>query len=333
MSVVSGLATVTAPALSQAAPPAAQDNSPQARYRQAHEAFKSGKFQEAQTLLIALWKEKPSYDVAVTLVQVEYQLTHYASAARYLRFALANIPPNAKPGTANDFRQQLDELVARVGTVTVHVSADAADILVDDELLGTSPLREPLFVDAGTHRITARLAEHKTTESVTVVAGESHAVELKLPAGSASVQSGLPGQPVSAGNERAGSWCTTERTAAAGIGGGLTLLAASAAIAFRVEAGNKQDSVDKLRAQAQQEIGGPCPASSDIATCRQLSSTASDRNSASTVSRVSFVISGVLAAATVTTLFLLPSEKPATGASVAPLVGPGFAGLSVNGAF
>jgi hypothetical protein len=328
------LTTLAAPNTCRADPSSDQAASQQVRYRQAHEAFKAGKWLESRRLLLDLWKEKQTFDVAVTLVQVEYQLAHYAAAARYLRFALDNIPPTEKPETVRDFKQQLEELRAHVGTVTVHVDADAAEISVDEEQLGKSPLEQPIFLDPGNHSLKARLADRTADQQLKVVGGGSYSVDLKVPVTPTAIQSGLPEHPTTPQADRPANWWTTERSALLGVGGGLTLLAASFAIAYRIDAGNEQDNVDRLKTQARNELGGNCPAGSDAETCRALEGAARDRNSSNKISNISFAISGVLLAATATAVFLWPGEKSAEAtANVAPVAGPGFAGVSVKGAF
>lgn len=334
ISLVSALTTLTVPNTCWADPASDRTLSQQVRYREAHAAFKAGKWLDAQRLLLDLWKEKQTFDVAVTLVQVEYQLAHYAAAARYLSFALDNVPPTEKPGTARDFKQQLDELRTRVGTVNVRVDADGADVSLDDEPLGKSPLAQPIFVDPGNHRLKASLAERTADQELKVVGGGSYSVNLAVAPKPTAIQSGLPAQRVKPNPERPSSWWTTERAALLGVGGGLTVLAASVGIIYKVDAGNKQDDVDKLKAQARAELGGNCPAGSDVATCRSLESAANDRNSSNKISNVTLAISGVLLIGTATAVFLWPEEKPgATGATVSPVAGPGFAGVSVKGAF
>ncbi len=80
------------------------------------------------------------------------------------------------------------------------------------------------------------------------------------------IQSGLVKAPVAPPPGHSSGWWTAEHSALLGVGGGLTLLAAGFGIAYRIDAGNKQDDVDRLKAQARQELGDSCPAGSLVTT-------------------------------------------------------------------
>jgi hypothetical protein len=314
--------------------------SPQVRYRQAHAAFKAGKWAEARQLLLALWKEEPTYDVAVTLVQVEYQLQHYAAAARYLQFALAKIPPTEDPSTAQDYKEQLEELRPRIATINLEVDVDGVEFFVADEKLGRSPLAGPLYLDPGSYTLEARRGDWRDRRDLKVAGGSSYALTFKLGQAAPTVVSsglttdptppaGQPQPPPSGSSDDEHGW-TARHSAIAAIGGGLSLLALGSGIAFRVDAGNKQDRVDQLKAEA----GGRCPVGSDATVCRDLKGTAESRNSSASLSNISFVATGVIVAATATALYLLPrSTGGSQHAVVVPAVAPGFGGLFLKGAF
>src|SRR4030095_13121064 len=118
---------------------AAASDSPQVRYRKAYDAFRAKNWNEARRLLLQLWAESPSYDVAVTLGQVEYQLKNYAAVVGYLEYAIEHAPPTEKPDTIEQYKSDLANAKTLVGTVRVSVNLDGADIKVDGEKVGTSP--------------------------------------------------------------------------------------------------------------------------------------------------------------------------------------------------
>src|SRR5450432_1423101 len=103
--LLSGTVAIADPALAQPTTGKSAVGSSQVRYREALDAFRKGQWPDARRLLLALWSEAHSYDVAVTLVQTEYQLGHYAAAARYLEFALVNIPPTEKLTAAGEYKK------------------------------------------------------------------------------------------------------------------------------------------------------------------------------------------------------------------------------------
>ena len=81
--------------VTKASPATAADSpeSEQARYREAHRAIAKKDWTAARELLLPLWADSPTYDVASSLALVEYQLGDYPMAARHLAFALEHVAP------------------------------------------------------------------------------------------------------------------------------------------------------------------------------------------------------------------------------------------------
>jgi PEGA domain len=82
-------------------------------------------------------------------------------------------------------RQQVtDEMTAlgrRVATLTVSADVVGAEVWVDDARAGITPLRAPLVVNAGGHRISLRHADYPPqVELVNLAGGASDRIEFKL---------------------------------------------------------------------------------------------------------------------------------------------------------
>ncbi len=124
----------------------------------------------------------PNYRVLFNLGQTYFQLQHYADALRTLQEFLtqggSQIAPDKRAAVENDVRQ----LQNRVGQVEVKVNVDGAQVLVDDETAGTSPLAQPLAVSVGRRKITATRAGSLPQERfVDVAAGDHAVVTLEFP--------------------------------------------------------------------------------------------------------------------------------------------------------
>jgi hypothetical protein len=111
----------------------------------------------------------------------EKQLRHYARVIALLKRY------EAEGGTLLTVRDRKDahELAAALApfttTVKITASEDGAEIFVDDERVGRSPLAEPLVVDIGTHRIRATKAGFlDAVATVPVGGGLDVPVELRL---------------------------------------------------------------------------------------------------------------------------------------------------------
>src|SRR5262249_36224424 len=117
----------------------------------------------------------------------------------------------------------IDTLQSRVGKVAISTTVPGADITVDDELVGKTPLDEPVLVSIGRRKITA-VRDGRVTETrfVDVAAGDtvpaSLAPPLRGPAGTPS-----PGQSKSMITT---GWVVTGIAGAAAVGlGGYAWLA------------------------------------------------------------------------------------------------------------
>jgi hypothetical protein len=83
-----------------------------------------------------------------------------------------------------------------VARVRVEVDAPGAEVLVDDVKVGVAPLAEPLEVDAGEHRVVARLEGHAPDSQVLRLAGgDEPKVTLHLVPLSATVQQVIVAPP------------------------------------------------------------------------------------------------------------------------------------------
>jgi hypothetical protein len=119
----------------------------------------------------------PNAAVLYNIGQTYYQLQNYAAALVALGRYLTEAGPTAPH--RRDVEATIDTLQSRVGKVAISTSAPGADITVDDELVGKSPLEEPVLVSIGRRKITA-LRDGRVTETrfVDVAAGDTVTVSL-----------------------------------------------------------------------------------------------------------------------------------------------------------
>jgi tetratricopeptide (TPR) repeat protein len=119
----------------------------------------------------------PNAAVLYNIGQTYYQLQNYAAAlmalGRYLTEAGSTAPHR------REVEQTIDTLQTRVGKVAISTSAPGADITVDDELVGKTPLDDAVLVSIGRRKITA-LRDGRVTETrfVDVAAGDTITVSL-----------------------------------------------------------------------------------------------------------------------------------------------------------
>jgi hypothetical protein len=283
------LTLVAAPTVAQEARPTAA----QAAYRNAQEAMGKGNWHEAKAILIDLWKKSQTFDVAASLGEVEYHLGHHDRAARYTAFALAHLPPKEKGATAQRIQAAFDELRPRVGTISIAVNEDAAEVVVDNEPIGRAPLSEPIFVNPGAHEIEARMQGRRVTKSVVVEAGTDVAVSLDLPDPVAT--SPLP-PPVSVDGQgiapdRPSTLAERPSSAPLYVLGALAAAGLGTGVVFHLVANANDDEFERLLKKYGDQGCAP-PAAVPLRDCEAAKDEASEYDRNRTISTVSFVAGG-----------------------------------------
>jgi hypothetical protein len=181
----------------------------------------------------------PNPAVLYNIGEAYYQLQNYAAALVALGRYLTESGQTA--AHRRDVEQTIDTLQTRVGKVAVTTSQPGCDITVDDELIGKTPLDEPVLVSIGRRKITA-LRDGRVVETrfVDVAAGDTVKVGLSasdaIMRGPASPQSEPPKAPASTTNWVTVGWYT------AGISGGVAVVAGAVAIFESHSLGNARNS-------------------------------------------------------------------------------------------
>lgn len=123
----------------------------------------------------------PRSQILFNIGQAYFQLRDYANALMTLRrFALEG-GDRIGPEDRATLDAELPDLANRVGKVTIACNVDGAMVLVDDEAVGTTPLRDPVLVSAGTRVITATYkGRAQVRQRVPVGGGDSIAVRFEF---------------------------------------------------------------------------------------------------------------------------------------------------------
>ncbi|MEI9936592.1 MAG: hypothetical protein WDO69_05145 [Pseudomonadota bacterium] len=318
----------------------AQDsaNDANAQYRKAFEALDRKNWPEARRLLLPLWSKAHTWDVAAGLGQAEFLLENHATGATYTAFALANLPPKEKTKTAERLRAALSEMKEAVGTVHLAVNVDGAEILVEQEIVGTSPLAREVYLNPGTRLLQARLANGALSrQTLEVEAGKSYEVAL-------SVEPSLNGQqvavaPLESADETAHATLPVHDDRAAPnwapvlVTGGLAVAAAAIGTGFAIDASSAKSDGSKALAEAESQFGNnPCAPSKGAGSeiCRSVHDAEDRRKRSNTVATASFIAGGIFAVAAVGSYFLWAKKaSPRLDA----WLGPDGGGLGLNGSF
>lgn len=121
----------------------------------------------------------PNAAVLYNIGQTYYQLQNYAAALstldRYLTESGATAPHRS------EVEQTIETLQARVGKVAVTTNVADCEVTIDDELVGRTPLSEPVLVSIGRRKVTAmREGRPSETRFVDVAAGDTVKLALSL---------------------------------------------------------------------------------------------------------------------------------------------------------
>jgi tetratricopeptide (TPR) repeat protein len=119
--------------------------------------------------------------VLYNIGQAQYQLQDYASALTTFTRYLAESSPS--DGHRAEVEGTVDVLRARVGHVSIATVPAGADVAVDDQPVGRTPLDDRILVSVGRRKISATLAGHlPASRYVEVAADDNVSVNLELPA-------------------------------------------------------------------------------------------------------------------------------------------------------
>jgi hypothetical protein len=186
------------------------------------------------------YETAPNAAVLYNIGQTYYQLQNYAAAlvalGRYLTEA------GSSAAHRREVEATIDTLQTRVGKVAITTNLPGCDITVDDELVGKSPLDEPVLVSIGRRKITS-LRDGRVTETrfVDVAAGDT--VNVALSAGDPG------GKNPDVSKVDPGPSSTTVMVAW-GITGGLGLLTAASGLYSLKLSNDLSDARGKMPADA-----------------------------------------------------------------------------------
>ncbi len=149
-------------------------------FRKGVASFKAKKYEEARTTLLEAWAIRPTSDVAAMLGQTEIHLRKNRDAAEHLDFCLRNVAAAESDQFLENVRKGFQKVKSQVGTLHVSVDREGAEIRLDGRAVGTSPLKQSLYVDPGEHVVEASLNGATGSDPVNAEAGKEFSAEITL---------------------------------------------------------------------------------------------------------------------------------------------------------
>lgn len=150
-------------------------------FRRGIKLFDDGDFKLALVEFERSYDLAPNFRVLYNIGEVQYQLNRYAPAmrtlTRYLEVGGERILPNRRAEVQRD----LESLKIRTAHLRVTVDVEGAEILVDGDRIGRTPLTESELVDAGPHRIVVQKAGYvAASESITLAGADERSLDIRL---------------------------------------------------------------------------------------------------------------------------------------------------------
>lgn len=225
------------------------------RFQAGVQLFHEGSLDAALAEFRKAYQLAPTYRVLYNIAQVQAELRDYVEASKSFRQYLAEGGAEVPPDRRAQVEAELQKLERRVSMLEVTTNVKGASILIDDVPVGASPLGAPVYVNAGSRRITATKPGRVTTaRSITVAGGDRIKVHIDLPEVAAAGPAPNPfdSAPAPAVEPpRTRMWVAMAVTAALGVGTGtFALLTQQKKKDFEAELDrfpNDRETIDRSR--------------------------------------------------------------------------------------
>jgi hypothetical protein len=175
--------------------PAAPPSDAAAHFERGTKLYGEGDYAAALVEFKRAYELEPAWQVLFNIGQAYFQLRDYADALTALqRFSAEGGDRIGKENRAT-LDTELPDLANRVARVTVESNVVGASVQIDDQLVGKTPLHEPVLVSIGTRKITAWVdGRAPVVRSIAIGTGETASVHLDFPIASSPAPA-LAGPP------------------------------------------------------------------------------------------------------------------------------------------
>jgi len=347
-------------------PARAQDDSmvevARERFQEGVKFYDAKQYEKARAAFLQAYALKRHPAVLLNLAQSELRSAHETDAAKHFDLYLRE-NKEASALEKQEAEKGLTAAKARVGQVDLRIE-DGADIFVDGQPEGRSPLPAPIYVAPGNHTIEARKAGQTANTQVDAAAGRSTTATLTLGAGGGA-SAAAPAAGTTAGPQGDGaapapeadqgtesveldtggrepffSWA--KRKPVAWVGAGLTLAGVGGAIGFSLASKSHYDTAndyaEQIRLQAQRDgIPNPCVAltTAEYASgCKKFADEEDTGDRFKVFTFVSIGVAVVAAGGTIAYYFIDSKKKTEARAPLlVPVIAPKTAGLTLQGQF
>ncbi|HMJ09752.1 MAG TPA: PEGA domain-containing protein [Polyangiaceae bacterium] len=157
---------------------AADETQSAALYQQGNELLRTHRYAEAVQRYRAALGEAKNTKALLNLSIALHQLNRNVEAADALAAYLED--PAHNPEKVEFARALLATVTAKLATLRLETDASGAEVLIDGQSVGSTPLSEPLRLDPGRHSIVLKNSAGSTSETLQLAPGEHRQLELQL---------------------------------------------------------------------------------------------------------------------------------------------------------
>lgn len=189
-----------------------------ARYKRGQELYTERNFPAALIEFRKAYEIAPNYRVLYNIGQVCYQMQDYVCALQSLEQYLVEGGSDVTLDRRQAVQGEIGALKQRIGYLDVRTNVEGAEITVDDVVAGTSPLKAPITVSAGRHKVVViSQGRAPVTRSVDVAGQDTAKLDISLSDLSRPTDPSLQSAPT----DRPSRGMTTLSWVGYGIGAGL----------------------------------------------------------------------------------------------------------------
>jgi hypothetical protein len=274
----------------------------------------------------------PAYQVLFNIAVVYRDKNDRASALRAFERFLSEGGAKVDAKRRKEVEGEIAKLRDVVATVTIKSNVDGADVILDDTPLGKTPIKQPILVNVGRHKIEASKDGYKSDAQLFALAGRDERTitlnlkEIKVdpPPPPPPTNTAPPPPPPTTAAPPPTTKVSTEGGGQKGLGYGLAI-----AGVLGVGLGGFFGLSARSAWSEAKDLGcgdGKCPTK---AAQDKSESAKSNAN----LSTLGFGLGGAALVAGVILLVTAPSPKESAGLRVAPSVGKQEGGLHLMGRF
>ncbi len=145
------------------------------------ELFHKGDFEGALVEFRAAYEIEPHYRVRYNIGISLYELHRYLEAKEQLEAYLLEGGAEISEQKSTEIKAVLFEIMNYIGSLDVTCSVEGAEVKVDGEVVGRTPLEQTLVVDVGEHVVEVSLEGYEPfVEKVSLPGGTTKKINVKL---------------------------------------------------------------------------------------------------------------------------------------------------------